>query len=83
MDEGINIVRDSILPVSQQQAGFQGLLFLTDSDTNKGIAITLWESEEDMLAGESGGYYREAVAKAAALFATPPTMEHFEVSVQD
>jgi heme-degrading monooxygenase HmoA len=81
-DEVLKIIRDSILPAAKKQKGFKGFYDLADRNTGKGILIVLWDSEADMKAGESSGYYREQVAKVASLLVGAPTMERFEVSVQ-
>lgn len=81
-DEAINMYRDSVVPAAKQQKGSKGILLLTDASTGKGIAITLWETEADMKAGEASGYYQEQIAKFASVFAAPPVMERYEVSVQ-
>ena len=81
MDELISIYRDSIAPAAKQQKGNKGAFLLTDSSTNKAISIAVWETEQDMLAGEASGYLKEQIAKAAPTFAAPPTTEHFQVSV--
>ena len=81
-DEGIRVMQDSVLPAAKKQKGFKNLFNLTNRDTGKDIVIVLWNSEADMKAGESSGYYREQVAKMAPLLAGPPTTEHYEVTVQ-
>ena len=83
MDDAISIVKDSILPAAQQEEGFKGYLLLTNTETNKVINITIWETEAAMTAGEASGYYQEQVAKVASTFAGKPAMEHYQVSVQD
>jgi len=80
-DEVVNIVRDSIAPITKQQKGFKGLVSLVDPDTNKAITITLWETEADMIAGEASGYLKEQYAKVMPTLAGPPTTEHYEVAV--
>lgn len=82
-DEGMQIVRDSILPVSRQQPGFKGGLWLLDRSTGKVIAITLWETEADLLAGEASGYLQEQLGKVAHVLATQVVREAYEVSVQE
>jgi len=82
VDENIKVMRDSILPAVKKQKGFKGLFFLTDRATGKGIVIGLWNTEADMTAGESSGFYREQVAKVVPLIAGAPTTEHYEVSVR-
>lgn len=81
-EEMVNIYRDSIVSAAQTQKGFKGCLFLTDPDTNKAVAIALWETEADMKAGEASGYLKEQIAKIAATFPRPLTTDHFEMSVQ-
>jgi len=83
MDEAIGIYRDSVTPAAQQQKGFKGLLMLTDRNTGKGISIALWETEADMTAGESSGYFQQQLAKFKDVFSAPPVREQYEVSVQE
>ena len=81
VDESISIIQDSIAPAAKQQKGFKGLATLIDRTTSKGITISLWETEADMLAGEASGYLKEQYAKAMPTLAGPPTTEHYEVAV--
>ena len=84
MDEFNQYIRETIVTLYPQQQGFKGALFLTDRNANKAIAITLWETEAEMAAGEaSGGYYREQLAKMAHMFASAPVREAYEVSIQE
>jgi heme-degrading monooxygenase HmoA len=53
---------------------------LTDMDTNKFISITFWETENDMIAGESSGYLQEQLGKIEPLFVGPPTIQNYVVS---
>lgn len=82
MDEGMQIVRDSVLPTARQQPGFKGGLWLLDRSTGKIFAITLWETEADLKAGETSGYYQAQIAKVAHVLATQVVREVYEVSVQ-
>ena len=80
-DAAINIYKQSVVPAARSQKGFKTLHLLTDPDTSKFISITIWETEEDMAASESSGYLQEQLGKIAALFAAPPTIQHYVVSV--
>lgn len=82
MDEVTSIIQDSVVPVARQQKGFKGMLLLTNADTNKGMTITLWETEADMMALEASGLYQEQVAKVVSYFAELPIRELYEVSVE-
>ncbi len=81
-EEAIRIYHDSVVPAAKQQHGFNGAFLLTVPNTGKGLSISLWETEADMIAGETSGYYQEQIAKFAPLLAAPPTREGYEVSVQ-
>ena len=44
--------------------------------------MTLWETKEDMEAGERSGYYREQVGKFGGMLAGGVVREAYEVSIQ-
>jgi heme-degrading monooxygenase HmoA len=70
------------VPAAKERQGFKGLFLLTNSDTGKGIALTLWETEEDLKASEESGYYQEQLGKLAEVLAEQPEKEDYEVSIQ-
>ena len=82
IEESIGLFRDSVVPAAKQQQGFKGTLLLTDPSTGNGMSISLWETEDDMRAGETNGYFQEQAAKFAPLLAGTPTREGYDVSVQ-
>ena len=82
VDEATRIYRDSVVPAAKQQKGFKGIYMLTDRNTGKGISIALWETEADMKAGESSGFFQQQLAKFKDIFGAPPVREAYEVSVQ-
>jgi heme-degrading monooxygenase HmoA len=82
MDDSIQIFRDSVLPAARQQPGFKGLWELVDRSNNKAIAITLWETEADLKAGETSGYFQEQVAKGASVLVGSPVREIYEVAIE-
>ena len=82
VDEIIKIYEDSVVPGSKSQKGFCGIYLFTDRKTGKGYSISLWDSEEDAVANEQSGYYKEQVGKFAEHFSAPPVQEGYEVSVQ-
>lgn len=81
-DEGLQIFRDSALPAARQQQGFTGELLLVDRSTGKDMAITLWATEADLLAGETSSYYQAQIAKVAHVLATQVVREAYEVVLQ-
>ena len=83
LDETIKIYEESVNPERKAQKGSRAAYLLTDRKTGKGIAITLWDSEEDAIANEQSGYNQEQLNKFKDVFAAPPVREGYEVSFQD
>jgi len=81
-DEIIRIHKDSVLPACKQQKGFKGFYLLHDRKTGKGLTITLWDTEADMAAAETGGFYQQQVVKFKEVLGAPVVREVYEVSVQ-
>jgi len=82
MDEAIGMYRESVVPTLKAQKGFKGFYWLADRGTDKYIVFTLWETEADMKATETSGLLQQVVAKFGEFVATPPTIDHYEVSLQ-
>ncbi len=83
MDEMVSIFRDSVLPASRSQPGFNGACMLTDRSRDKAIAIGLWETEAAIPAvDKAGGYYQEQIAKFAQLLVGSPVREIYAVGLQ-
>jgi heme-degrading monooxygenase HmoA len=78
--EAIKIYHESVEPAAKEQKGFIRSDLLTDPDTNKFISITIWETEDDMIAGESSGYLEKQLNKIGPLFVGPPSIQHYVVS---
>lgn len=58
--------------VSTFSKGFQGAYLLQEPDSDRGIAIILWENIEDMDAHHDA-IYEQTLAKIAHLFVAPPS----------
>jgi len=83
IDEAIKIYADRVTPARKAQKGSRKAYLLIDRKTGKGMAITLWDSEEVAIANEQSGYYQEQLDKFKNVFAEPPIREGYEVSFQD
>lgn len=81
--QAIKVERDSILHAAKVEKGFKGLFFLTNRETGKGMTISLWDTESDMKAAESSGYYGEQLAKLLPLVSGPPARDYYEVNVYE
>ena len=80
VDEAMSIFRDSVLPAAQGQQGFKSAYMLVDREANKGIGLSLWETEADVHALATSGFYQEQIARFGAVFAAPPEREVYEVA---
>jgi heme-degrading monooxygenase HmoA len=80
-EEAIRIYKEHVMPATKEQKGFKSINLLTDPDTNKFISITIWETENDMKAGETDGYLQQQLNKISPLFVGPPTIQHFVIAV--
>ncbi len=81
LEELLEVLLGTAVPLAQQQSGFRGFLRLSDERTGKGMTITLWESEAALQAGEASGYIQEIRAKTGPFYVMPPFQEVFEVSL--
>ncbi len=83
MDECIKLYEEEVVPGAKSQKGYKGAYLLVDGKTDKGISISVWDSEEDAIATEQSGYYQEQIAKFKDIFAAPPVREGYEIVVGD
>lgn len=81
LDEAVNVYTNFVIPAAKQQQGYKGKLFFINKDNSKAVSITLWETKDDMIAGETGDFLDAQFAKFDNLFTEPPITEHYEVSV--
>ena len=79
LGKAVGIYRESVIPAAKEQKGFHDALLFTDSETGRAVSITIWETEEDLLAGQSSGFYQEQIAKFAQLMTRTPDQEGFEL----
>ena len=80
IDGGLQLLQQELVPKLKRQKGFRGFLGLTNTK-GKAVTISLWETEADMTATESAGWYQAQVAKAAPLLSDEPELEHYEVRI--
>jgi len=82
VEEAARIYENSVVPEAKMQKGFCGGYLLTDAASGKGIAITLWQSPEDLAASEENRYYQNQLIKFLDLFVMPPIKEEYTVYLQ-
>jgi len=82
MDETTKLYEDSVVPAAKSQKGYRSATLYADRKTGKGYSISIWDSEEDAIANEQTGYYKEQVGKFAEFMTATPVQEGYEVAVQ-
>jgi heme-degrading monooxygenase HmoA len=76
-DRALQLTSDTIIPAYAEQPGFKGYVLLLEPDGDKGIAITLWETEEQREASRS---VAQAMTKELrGVLKEPPTTENLDV----
>lgn len=83
VDMAKKIFEESVIPLCKNQKGFLGAYFLADKESGTCVPITLWESEEDMLATERSAFFQEQIIKFMPFFKSPPVREGYEVVVSE
>jgi heme-degrading monooxygenase HmoA len=68
IEAGVEVYRDQVLPYTRDVTGFRGYLVLLDREGQRAIAMSLWTSEDAMLAFEEQGQrFRGLVAEASRM----------------
>lgn len=81
-DQGLEIVRDQLLPWLRDASGYRGLIRLADREGGKTLVITLWADEESLLASdEAADRFGELTADASG--ATRLGLERYEATLFD
>ena len=83
IDAARKIFEESVIPLCKTQKGFLGAYFLVDQESGDCIPITLWKSEEDMIATERNAFFQEQLVKFMPFFKSPPIREGYEIIVNE
>ncbi len=80
IDDFIKIYNETQKSVNQQGQGFQSARLLTDTSTNKAIAVTMWATENDAKASVTTSRTENLMVRFGEVVEGPPTIEHYEVT---
>ena len=80
--KAVDYFQTSVGPALKEIDGFQNSRMLTNTDTNKGLMVTIWESETHRQAAETSGFLQGILKEMGAYFAGPPIIDYYEVNVQ-
>lgn len=79
VDKAIAVFEKTIVPMFQQQKGFQGGYLVGDRSNGKAVSITLWDTEANATALDTGGFYQKWVAMLDDFLSSPAVREQDEV----
>jgi heme-degrading monooxygenase HmoA len=80
--EATNYFRDTVGPALKAHNGFMNSRFLVNTDTNRCLMVTLWESPDARADAETNGFLQDVLQKMKSHFAGPPTIDYYDVAVQ-
>ncbi len=80
MEDGIRDIEERIVPWAREMDGCKGAIALADRESGKTIGITLWESQDKMLASETQAAGIRS-ASAEAMGTSSPQVERYEVAI--
>jgi len=81
-DQGLEIVREQLLPWLRDSTGYRGLIRLADREAGKTLVITLWADEESLRSSAEAGD-RLSELTAANVGATRLALEQYEATLFD
>jgi hypothetical protein len=78
-DHAMKLTREVIIPAYAAADGFKGYLLLTKPGEDVAMAVTLWETQEDMQ--ESEKIAISMISELRGVLAEPPQTERYEVTI--
>ncbi len=80
MEDTRKIWEGSVIPAAKDQHGFIGGFLLVTEQRDEAVAVTLWESKDDALAGEQSSYYQDQIRKFVGFLAAPLETKYYDVN---
>jgi heme-degrading monooxygenase HmoA len=83
IDKASDLFEESVVPAFKAQKGYRGIYFMANRKEGECLCISLWNTEEDLIANEKSLSYQEQLIKFLDLFTESPFREGYEVLFQD
>lgn len=77
-----DLFRTEVGPVLKQQPGYVTSRFLTNADTNRCLAVMLWDSAEHRDVAAASASLQQGLAHLQPHFDGAFTSDHYELAVQ-
>ncbi len=82
IDEQIKSITQIGWPTAKKTKGYKGYLYLRNPETGEILTVSLWDTEENMLASEKG-YYAEAQKRGETMGSKNLSKKYFVVGLKD
>jgi heme-degrading monooxygenase HmoA len=79
VDEGVDRVINTVIPMLREIPGFDGVLSLVDRSSGRSLTITLWDSEEALRTSEEQASQLRSQAAGDLGATAPPQVDRYEV----
>jgi hypothetical protein len=83
MDAGLKRWNETVLPQTQKQKGFRGVLLFVNREESKAFDIGFWETEEDAVHYEDCGLFQLLIQDLGDVLREIPTREKFTIEKMD
>ena len=80
MDDFIKVYKEVQQPIMEKAQGIQSVRLLTDTSTNKAVAVSIWATESDAKASGDARSVEDVVKRFEGVLVGAPTLEYYEVS---
>ena len=81
IEETVREFEEGQLPVIEQQPGFKGVLVAIDRAEGKAVAVTYWETQENLRASDKLADQARAAAVATGQPSREPIVDRYEVVI--
>ena len=82
-EEGRTFWQQTMIPTLKQQPGFRSVVVLHDPQSNRGMAVTLWDSQADADAWVNSSALQQATEPARAILIGQPEIEDYNVLLSE
>ncbi len=81
VEDSVRNAREAVLPALQSVDGFRGLMVLVDRASGRQLALTLWDSEQALEAGETATNRIRSSSAGHSRLAIEG-VEHYQVALE-
>ena len=81
IDQGVRILRKSIVPAIESQRGFQGLFMLVNQEKAEIVLISVWDTNHNRMASERNDFIDQQLAKLTNILRERPFGDLYDLEM--